>query len=348
MGSDGCYNIQACSYKMNYPESAEIFEEVKKVKKILLNCHRGPDPDGIGSTLAMRLVLVNMGKEVEIICPSGPISKQASYLTGYDWIRLGVDFGKFDFSKFDLFITLDTPNVSLLTGKDAGKMPDIKTVIVDHHHLSTLSGDIRLIDETATSVGEMLYDVFEDWGIKFNRDIAECLLTSIIGDTGAFAYPNVTPKTLSIASKLMALGPDKNMIADRIYRSEDFEMIKFWSAILSKMEIDRDHKFVYSFMSYDEYKKFSRLDDAKAKAASLFAPIVEGTNFGFIGIEEKPKYMTVSFRGRTDFDTSVIAKELGGGGHKVASATKIEGLSFEDASNKVLETARKYAKKNSR
>lgn len=331
---------------MNYKESKQILEEIKKVKKILLNCHRGPDPDGIGSTLAMRLVLRNMSKEVDVICPSSPISKQASYLAGYSEIKLGVDFSNYDFSKYGLFITLDTPNISLMMGKDEGKMPDIKTIVIDHHHLSTLPGDIRLVDEDATSVGEMLYDIFEDWDTSLNKDIAECLLTSIIGDTGAFAYPNVTPKTLSVASKLMGWGADKNMIADRIYRSEDFEMLKFWSVILSKMEIDRDHKFIYSFMSHDEYKKFSHLDDAKAKAASLFAPIVEGTNFGFIGIEEKPKYMTVSFRSRTDFDTSAIAKELGGGGHKVASATKIEGLLFEDASIKVLEIARKYAKKN--
>lgn len=331
---------------MNYPESKQILEEIKKAKKILLNCHRGPDPDGIGSTLGMRLVLKAMDKEVNVICPSSPISRQASYLVGYSEINLGVNFASYDFFRYDLFITLDTPNISLMTGKDGGKMPDIKTIVIDHHHLSTLFGDIALVDENATSVGEMLYDVFEDWGIFLNKDIAECLLTSIIGDTGAFAYPNVTPKTLSVAAKLMELGADKNMIVDRIYRSEDFEMIKFWSAILSKMEIDRDHKFVYSFMSHDEYKKFSNLDDAKSKAASLFAPIVEGTDFGFIGIEEKPKYMTISFRGRTDFDTSKIAKELGGGGHKVSSATKIEGLPFEKAVEKVLRVARKYAEKN--
>jgi len=330
---------------MNYKESAEILEEVKKAKKILLNCHRGPDPDGVGSTLAMKLVLERMGKDVEVICPSKPISKQSDFLKGFSEIQLGVSFGNFDFSSFDLFITLDTPNLSLLVGKDDVKAPDIKTIVIDHHHLSTLSGLIRLVDEDATSVGEVLYDVFEDWGVDLNKYIAECLLTSIIGDTGAFAYPNVTPKTLIVASRLMNLGADKNMIADKIYRSESFDMLKFWSAILSKMEIDRDHKFIYSFMSHEEFKKFGGLDDAKAKSASLFAPIVEGTDFGFIGIEEKPRYMTVSFRGRTNFDTSAIAKDLGGGGHKVSSATKIEGLLFEEAVEKILAAARKYARK---
>lgn len=331
---------------MNYIESQSILEEIKKANKILLNCHRGPDPDSVGSALALRLVLGEMGKTVDVICPSKPISKQIDYLSGFNEIKLGVDFNTFDFSKYDLFLTVDTPNLSLMTGKETTKVPDIRTVVIDHHHISQLKGDIKLLDENATSLGEMLYHIFDDWGVEINKEIADCLLASIIGDTGAFAYPNVTSETLMVASKLMALGADKNMAADRIYRREDFEMLKFWSKVLDKMKIDKNHRFVYSFIDHNEYKEFGNLDDAKAKAAALFAPIVDDTDFGFIGVEEKEGHMTISFRGRTDFDTSIIAKELGGGGHKAASAAKIEGLTFDESTKKVLEVARKYARKN--
>lgn len=331
---------------MNYPESQEILEEIKKAKKILVNCHRGPDPDGIGSTLALKAVLEGMGKEVTVICPSRVISKQTNFLKGYNDIKLGIDFGSFNFSEYDLFITLDTPNLELLTGKEGSEMPDIKTIVIDHHFISTLQGFIKLRDEKATSVGEMLYLVFKDWEVSIDKNIAECIVTSIIGDTGAFAYPNTTPQTLRIAAELIDLGVDKDMIVNKIYRNEDFQMIKFWCEVLSRMQIDNEHHFVYSMIPYEIYKDFSKLDDAKAKAASLFAPIVTETDFGFIGVEENPKFITVSFRGRTDFDTSEIAKELGGGGHKVASAVKFEGIGFEEATEKVLAAARKYARKD--
>lgn len=331
---------------MHYKESQLILDEIKKAKRILLNCHRGPDPDGIGSTLAMKSVLENMGKTVDVICPSKSISKQTTFLKGYNDIYLGIDFDNYDFSKYDLFITLDTPNLPLLTGKDGSKTPDIQTIVIDHHFISTLDGTVELRDKDATSVGEMLYKIFKDWEIKLEKDVAECILTSIIGDTGAFAYPNTTSTTLRIAAEIIDMGIDKDMIVNRIYRNEDFEMIKFWYEVLSRMEIDREHNFIFSMIPYDVYKKYSRLDDAKAKAASIFAPIVSGTDFGFIGVEEAPEFITISFRGRTDFDTSVIAKELGGGGHKVASAAKFEGISFEKVKEKVLEVARKYARKN--
>lgn len=330
---------------MNYPESTQILEEIKKANKILLNCHRGPDPDGLGSTLALKLVLEQMGKQVDVICPSEQITKQVSYLKGYSDIQIGISFKQFDFSKYDLFITLDTPNLSLLSNEDTFEKPSIFTIVIDHHYISTLEGNIKLIDDKATSVGEMLFDVFEDWGFSLDKEIAECLLTSIIGDTGAFAYPNVTSKTLSIASILMGLGADKNMITDRIYRSEKIELLKFWSQVLLNMEVDKDFKFAWSFVPYKIFSKYNSLDEAKSKAASLFAPIVDGTDFGLIGVEEKPEFMTVSFRGRTDFDTSQIAKSLGGGGHKISSATKVEGLSFDKAVEKVLFVCRKYANK---
>jgi len=331
---------------MNYPESIKILKVIEKANKIILNCHRGPDPDGIGSTLAMKMVLEKMGKTVDVICPSKAISKQTNFLTGYSNIKLGIGFDNYDFGSYDLFITLDTPNLELLTGKDSSKTPNVTTIVIDHHHISTLQGSIKLVDESTTSVGEMLYLIFEDWVTDFDKNIAECLLTSIIGDTGAFSYPNSTSQTFRIVAKLMDYGVDKDMIVDRIYRSEKFEMLKFWSEILSRMELDKEGHFVYAMIPNTIYAKYDKLDDAKAKAAGLFAPIVEGTDFGFIGVEEKKGFMTVSFRGRTDFDTSVIAKELGGGGHKVASAAKFEGLSFDQTVEKVLAVARKYAKKN--
>lgn len=328
---------------MNYKESIDILKKIEKAENIVLNCHRGPDPDGIGSTLAMKIALEKMGKSVDVICPSGKISNQVDFLKGYNDIETGIDFDTFPFDVYDLFISLDTPNLSLMTGEDNSKEPEIDTVIIDHHFVSTTKGNIRLVDEKATSVGEILYLIFEDWVIDLDRDIAECLLTSIIGDTGALAYPNVTPQTLRIAAKLIDMGVNKDMVVSKIYRSEDFQMIKFWSEVLLLMQKDESGKFVYAFVPNETYSRYENLDDAKAKAASLFAPIVEGTDFGFIGVEEKEGYMTVSFRGRTDFDTSEIAKALGGGGHKVASATKIEGLSFDEATEKILSVARKYA-----
>jgi len=331
---------------MNYNKSPEIIKEINKSNNILLTCHRNPDPDSIGSVLAMKAVLEKMGKSVDVICPSAKITKQVDYLRDYLDIKTGIDYANFPFEIYDLLIALDVPNISQFIGDEGAKQPTINTIVIDHHFVSTLNGNIRLVDNKATSVGEMLYSIFEDWVVDLDKNIAECLLTSIIGDTGAFSYPNVTSQTLRIAANLIDFGVDKDEIVIRIYRSEDFGILKFWNEVLSAMKIDKDGRYIYSFVPYSIYSKYENLDNVKSKAAGLFAPIIKNTDFGFVGVEEKENHMTVSFRGRTDFNTSEIAKALGGGGHKAASSAKIKDVPFEEAKEKVLSVVRKYAKKD--
>lgn len=331
---------------MNYPESQKILEEIKKANKILLNCHFGADPDGIGSTLATKLVLESMGKEVKVICPSRNLSKQTDYLTGYSDINLGVDFHSYDFSGHDLFIIHDTSDTSVLTGKEVKLDIKIPVIVIDHHQTFDLENNIKILDNSASSVGEILFRVFQDWQIDYGKDVADCLLTAIIGDTGTFSYPGADAKTLRAAADLMEKGADKTMISNRIFRAEDFKILKFWSKALARAEIDNDNHFIWSAVPYIDFEMCKDLPAVKSKTAALFAPIIENTDFGFIAIEERPNFISVSFRGRTDFDTSIIAEELGGGGHPIASAVRFENIPFDQAVEKVLSVCRKYAKKS--
>lgn len=331
---------------MNYPESQKILEEIKKAKRILVNCHRSPDPDGIGSALALKLVLEQMGKEVEIICPSGQVDKRINFLKGFDEIKTGINFSKFDYTKFNLFITLDSASWDMVTGKNEIFMPQVPIVNIDHHITNKNYGSINLVDTGASSVCELLFSLFENWIVEMDVKIATCLLTGIIADTGAFSYPNTTAKTLGIAQKLIEVGVDKNKIILRLYRSEDLNMLRFWGEVLQKMEIDKDYKFIWSAISHDVYKRYGMPEYGKESAASSFAPIVDGTDFGLIAVEEDTERLFISFRSRTGFDVSPIAEELGGGGHKAAAGAKIVGLPFDKAVEKVLGVARKHAKRN--
>lgn len=329
--------------KMNYKESALILEEIKKAKRILLNCHRGPDPDSIGCALAMYQVLISMDKEVEIICPSDQLDEKLNFLKGCERIQSSVNFNKFDFLKFDLFITFDSSSWDMVSGDKDIPVPAIPIVVIDHHLTNKRYGRINLVDEKVTSVGELLYLVFEDWGVTLDKDISDALLVGVIGDTGAFRFPNSTARTFNIAKKLIENGAEKDKIIFQIYSSIDFKLIKFYGEVLSKAKIDKKNKFIWSAISYETYKK---LGDAKAReqAVSLFAQATEGTDFGLLMTEEGKNLLKVSFRSRTGFDTSKIAVALGGGGHIYASGAKVEGLPFKKAVEKVLQTARKFAK----
>ncbi|MGA3291882.1 MAG: bifunctional oligoribonuclease/PAP phosphatase NrnA [Candidatus Microgenomates bacterium] len=326
---------------MNYKLSTKILEEIKKADKILVNCHRGPDSDSVGSALALKSVLEAMGKEVLVICPSD-IPSDLTFLLGSDSIKR-VNFSSFDFSKQDLFLAIDSSNYAMVTGLKDSNKPSIKTIVMDHHFSNDKFGKINLIDAKITSTGELLFRVFEDWKIKIDKDVAECLLTGIIGDTGSFQYQNVGQETLRVAATLMEKGADKDKIIYNIYRNIDFKEVKMWGKFIESMMIEDN--FVWAAISLATYKDFGEYPYAKEDVANLFFPIVKGTDFGIVMVETNENVLSVSFRSRSGYDVSKIAEEVGGGGHKAASGARIEGLPFQNAVNKVLTAARKYAKK---
>ncbi len=327
---------------MNYKESAKILEKIKKANKILVNCHRGPDSDSVGSALALSGVLRNLGKEVKIVCPSD-VPADLKFLSGADLIKR-VNFSTFDFSEFDLFLAIDSSTYSMVTGLKDNNKPSINTIMIDHHYSSEKFGKINLIDAKTTSTGELLFKIFEDWDVKIDRVTAECLLTGIIGDTGSFQYQNVGQGTLRIAASLMDAGADKDKIIFNIYRNIDYKEVKMWGKFIESMKIEDG--FVWSAISLATYKDFGEYPYAKEDVANLFFPIVKDTDFGIVMVETNNGVLSVSFRSRSGFDVSQIAQEVGGGGHKAAAGARIEGLPFDQAVDKVLTAARKYGRKN--
>src|SRR4030042_2541998 len=329
---------------MNYQETTQIVEEIKSVKNILVNCHRGPDPDSIGSALAMYRVLKNMGKRVEIICPSGELYESLNYFTDYKDIQKNIDFSKFDFSKFDLFITLDSSSWDMVSARKAVPIPEIKIIVIDHHLTGTKYGSLNLIDDKVTSTGELLYRIIKDLSLNIDSDTANYLMAAIVGDTGAFRFPGSTVETFLAAADLMNLGADKDKITENIYRNEPFTLIKFYGEILTNLKLDPEGRFVWVALPYETFKKFGKPQLARESAASLFAQVVQDTVFGFFAVEQEEGVLSVSFRSRTGFNTSKIAFELGGGGHIYASGAKIIGLPYDEAVEKLLETVRKSVK----
>ncbi len=334
--------IQTGPFKMNYQESRLILEKIKKAKKILINCHRSPDADSVGSATALYQALLNFGKQPRIICVDETPS-DLRFLPYADKVER-VDFTKFPFEAYDLFIAPDSSSWDTISDNKKIVLPKIAFVTIDHHKTNTGYGEINLVDSKISSTAELLFLVFDDWGVTVNENISMSLLTGIIGDTGAFQYPGVTEQTLKIAGELIKKGASKNKVILNLFRSKEFRMLKFWGEMLNLLKIDEENKFVWVAVPYVTYIKYRGLK-GRDTFASLFAPIVQGTDFGMIMVEEEKNTLFISLRGRTNFDTSRIATSLGGGGHPGSSGARVESLPFDKAVEKVLETARLYSRK---
>lgn len=333
---------------MNYSESIDILSEIKKSKKVLLNCHYNPDPDSVSSALSLYDFIKSFNIEVDIICPNNKLSTRLSYLKSVNDIKLDINFESFDFSNYDLVIFVDSANSKVLSGKSNTSFLEkiSNLVVIDHHATNNINAKIKLIDNDACSVTEIIYRFFEDVGYEINPVLATKLLTGIYGDSSLLTLPSATERTYDVVNKLIHLNADRKAVVMNLTKSEKIEMYRFWSYALSLIEVDKENRFAYIFIPNEEYKKFENLENGKSKIASMFSNGIVDTDFGIVGVEKEKGVIDLSLRARTDFDTSTVAKALGGGGHKAMSAVLMEGVEFNSAVTKVLEVCRKYANKN--
>lgn len=330
---------------MNYPESQEILEEINKAKKILVNLHRGPDPDSYASAFALYYFLCSLGKDVDVVVTkTSELSTQLSGMEEAEKIKF-VDYTKFDFSKYDLFISPDSGSWQQIVDNDNVTIPEIPIIVIDHHESNDKFGKINLVDSSAVSCAQIIYLLFKDWEFFVDTQMATLLMIGIVTDSGGFAFSNDS-KVMKIAGELMELGADKEKVISELFRTQTFGQVKAWGDYLSRLEIDRENKFVWTAMKFEDYIKLKVPAKAASMVATQFISIIEGTNFGIVMSEDEKNILRISFRSRSNIDVSKLAEQLDGGGHKKAAGGIIKDMPYEKAVAKVLEAARKYAKEN--
>lgn len=326
---------------MKYKESKEILKTIKESRKVAISCHRNPDPDTLGSAVALYKIINKMGKEVSILCPTR-VPKYLNLVPYYDRVRV-VDFRSFDFIGYDLLITVDCSSWDQVTDIAGYLKPELPVIVIDHHKTNKKFGDLNLV-ERISSVSELVYGLITDWEIEINKDIANALLAGIISDTWCFQNTGANLVTLQVATELIGKGGDKERIVFNLFRSNEFKLLRLWGEILTNMKLDNENKFVWSAVDNGTFVKFGMPRLARSSAATIFLQGVEGTNFGIVLIEEEKGVIHGSLRSRNNFDISGIALALGGGGHKVTAGFKLKG-GFEDTVKKVISTVIKELKR---
>src|SRR5579859_7914165 len=135
--------LQYTNLDMYYTESQKILQEIDKAKKILVNLHRGPDPDSFACAFALYYFLCSLNKEVDVVVTStSDLSSQLSQMEESKLIKF-VDFSKLNFSKYDLFVTSDSGSWQQIVDNVEVKIPDIPIVVIDHHESNGKFGKIN-------------------------------------------------------------------------------------------------------------------------------------------------------------------------------------------------------------
>ena len=201
-------------------EIRRLIDIIEKYQDFILFTHINPDGDAIGSILGFYYFLLEIGKKPYIFLNS-PIPSFYRFLLKGDVNTIS----NLDRS-YNIGIVFDCSDIYRVK-EDLNVKEKTKILInIDHHTSNSKFGDINIINEKASSVTEIIYDILTKSKFNISINVAACLLTGLITDTGSFRFSNTTPKSLKVASNLVKIGVDISSISKEIYEKRKLSSLK--------------------------------------------------------------------------------------------------------------------------
>lgn len=288
--------------------------------ELTLACHVGPDGDALGSMLGFGMAARVAGKAV-VAGFGSPfvVPANLSFLP----IDLLVDPAAFPEAP-ETMVVFDAGSADRLAelGASAGKARTL--VVIDHHVTNEGFGDIPLVDPGAAATGVIVADLLDALGWPITPEIATCLLTAIVTDTGRFQYANTTPPTLELAARLVAAGARPEHISQNVYEEAPFGYLKAAGAALTRAVLDSDERMVSTVITHQDLQE-SGVDWGDIDNLINTLRLAEEADVAVLAKVNGDGHVKVSLRSRGATDVGALAAELGGGGHRLASGFTYEG-----------------------
>lgn len=315
-GSGGAgYGIDEATWR-------RVVSAVEAADEVALACHVSPDGDALGSMLALGLALRGAGRRV--VASFGDrrfaVPRLLRFLPGQDLL---VEPARYPAAP-DLMITFDVATMERLgllegSARNAGEL-----LVVDHHVSNTAGtgfGTLRLVDPTAAATTVLTEELITRLGLPIDEDIATCLYTGLVTDTGSFRY-SVTPAVHAMAGRLVATGLPTEEISRELWERSPFGYLKVLAAALDRATLEpaaaEAHGLVWTYVTRADraavalpYEEVEGLIDVVRRADEADVAVVLK--------QDDEGVWQVSARSKGAIDVGRACTALGGGGHARAA-----------------------------
>ena len=307
----------------------KIAEKIRSGYGFLISTHVNPEGDAIGSALALGLVLKGLGKKVMVLSQD-PIPEVLAFLAGAEEIIHQAPENE----RFDVAFALDCGDKAHL-GEEFSKVQRIgKLINIDHHVSNTYFGDINLVDPSASSTAEIIFDLFRSLPATMDPAVAESIYVGILTDTGSFHYSNTSPKTFAVARACLLAGANPWKVAEKVYETQLLPRLRLLPMVLATLEVEGDGRIPYVIITQKMMEE-SRASVALTEDLINYPRSLKGSEVALLFRELSPEKYRVSLRSRGSVDVARIAEEFQGGGHPQAAGCTVEG-SLSEVKAKVL------------
>jgi phosphoesterase RecJ-like protein len=302
---------------------AAVVDALRSHDRFLVTTHENPDGDALGSLLATKLGLEQLGKDVTIFLTGpAPLPQEYSFMDLGSLLREPPPD-----ADERVLVAVDCASQSRLGAETALIERAPLTIDIDHHHDNSRFGDLNLIVADASSTSEIMRDLFRELGVELTPEIAEPLYIALVTDTGRFQYSNTTPKSLRLAAELIEAGADVQRVFQGVYESVEFPKLKLLARALERAQSFDDGRLVVSYLLKADFGEVGA-QEPYSEGIIDYLRSVEGAEMVAL-IRQPPRpdgpRHRVSLRASTDrIDVSAIARASGGGGHRQAAGFSSE------------------------
>ncbi len=303
---------------------AQVLQEIDQRRCFLVTSHARPDGDAVGSTLALAQILRRMGKSAEVVlADSVPVIYQplphSETIVHSNQVN-----GDYDAA---IILECDSIHRTRLQG-----LEQLFLINIDHHISSRPFAHVNWLDATAVATAELVFRLAQAAQVKLTPDIATCLYTAVLTDTGSFCYSATNACTFELAKYLVEHGADPGKIAQSVYFSSPISKMHLLGAALSTLQ--RNGAVTWMSVTRHDMERFGALEE-DCEGLVNYALGIAGVEVAVFFREVARERIRVSIRSKGAVNVAELAKKFGGGGHERAGGFSTEGP-VEDAVKRVL------------
>lgn len=291
-----------------------VLEAIENGSRFLVAAHSRPDGDAIGSILACGMMLQQLGKHVDMVSRDGvPLIYRS--LPCAESIR----HTERVHGEYDAVILLECDGIER-TGL-AG-LEDRFLINIDHHFSGKIFADVNWIEDDACAVAAMVYELAMLAGVRITPQMATCLYTAVLTDTGSFCYAGTDARTFDIAADLVRHGAEPSEVSQHIYFSNPTSKMRLLGSALSNLR--REGRLAWMWITCDDVQRASAVEE-DCEGLVNYAIGISGVDVAVFLRELGNHRVRLSLRSKGELNVARVAEGFGGGGHRHASGCTLDG-----------------------
>jgi phosphoesterase RecJ-like protein len=292
----------------------EVLNQIGRRQKFILTSHARPDGDAVGSALACCQILRSMGKEASVVLSDG-VPGLYTPLPFSDTVLH--DTQQAPEAEAVIILECDSVARTRLTGLERHYL-----INIDHHATARPFADVNWIDPDACATAEMIFRLAREAGVRISPEVATCLYTAVLTDTGSFCFHGTTERTFALAQELVRSGADPVRIAHNVYFSTQLSKMRLLGAALSGLR--REGSLAWMHVDRDTMERCGAQEE-DCEGLVNYALAIQGIEVALFFRGQPDGRYRVSLRSKGAVNVAAVAEAFGGGGHECASGCSVEG-----------------------